>query len=86
VTRPFLAFDDFRAELAEVFGVPVDDLGADTDFLHDLAFDSLRMLQLGMVFERLGLEMPTELAWDIRTVGNAYEHYVQASEPDHGDG
>ncbi|MGI8450468.1 MAG: acyl carrier protein [Streptosporangiaceae bacterium] len=78
MTQP-LGFDDFRAELAEVFAVPVADLHADTDFFHDLAFDSLRMLQLGLLFERLGQEMPAELAWDIRTVGNAYEHYARAA-------
>jgi acyl carrier protein len=78
VTQPLFPFDDFRAALAEAFSVPVEQLTADTDFLHDLAFDSLRMLELGMLFERLGVAMPMELAWDIRTVGNAYDYYVRA--------
>jgi acyl carrier protein len=82
VSTHYLAFGDFRAELAEAFSVPEAELAAETDFLHDLAFDSLRMLQLGMLFERLGVDMPPELAFEIRTVGNAYDYYVQAC----GDG
>jgi len=88
VSNPCIAFDEFRAELAEAFSVPVAELTADTDFLHDLAFDSLRMLELGMLFERLGVDMPAELAWEIRTVGNAYDYYVTACAVgvDHVDG
>ena len=73
-----IGFDAFRAELAGAFNVPESDLSPSTDFLHDLAFDSLRMLELGMLFERLGVAMPPELAWDIRTVGGAYDYYVTA--------
>jgi acyl carrier protein len=76
--QPQLTFEEFRAELAGAFTVPAGQLGSDTDFLHDLAFDSLRMLELGMLFERLGVAMPTELAWEIRTVGNAYDYYIRA--------
>lgn len=86
MSRPCLAFDDFRAELAEAFSVPAGELAADTDFLHDLAFDSLRMLELGMLFERLGVDMPPELAWEIRTVGNAYDYYVAESAVAAGQG
>lgn len=77
MTEPILAYDDFRAEMAVAFTVPASRLTPETDFLHDLGFDSLRMLELGMFFERLGVEMPLELAWDIRTVGNAYDYYVR---------
>jgi len=77
VSEPILAFDDFRAEMAVAFTVPASRLTPETDFLHNLGFDSLRMLELGMFFERLGVDMPLELAWDIRTVGNAYDYYVR---------
>jgi acyl carrier protein len=77
MTQPILAFDDFRSELAVAFEMPADILAPDTDFLHNLGFDSLRMLELGMFFERFGVDMPLELAWDIRTVGNAYDYYVR---------
>jgi acyl carrier protein len=72
-------FDEFRGQLAEVFKVPVESLQWETKFLEDLSFDSLRMLQLGMVFEDLQLDMPPEMAWGIRTVGDAYSYYVAAA-------
>jgi acyl carrier protein len=72
------SFDEFRGQLAEVFTVPVESLQWETKFLEDLSFDSLRMLQLGMVFEDLHLDMPPEMAWGIRTVGDAYSYYVAA--------
>ena len=72
-------FDEFRGQLAKVFNVPVENLQWETKFLEDLSFDSLRMLQLGMVFEDLDLEMPPEMAWGIRTVGDAYSYYVAAA-------
>ncbi len=74
--RP-MTFDEFRDHLASILEVPREWLGEDVSFVEDLAFDSLRMLGLGMLFEDLGVEMPTELAWDIRTISEAYAYYVQ---------
>jgi acyl carrier protein len=73
-----LTFDEFREQLARMFETSPDALQWETNFLEDLAFDSLRMLQLGMVYEDLGLEMPAELAWGIPTVGDAYTYYAAA--------
>jgi hypothetical protein len=38
------------------------------------------MLQLGMVFEDLQVDMPAELAWGIQTVGDAYGYYAAAAQ------
>jgi acyl carrier protein len=80
MAKPALTFDEFRERLARMFETPLEALQWETNFLDDLAFDSLRMLQLGMVYEDLGLDMPAELAWGIRTVGDAYAYYVAALE------
>lgn len=80
MAKPALTFDEFRERLAQMFETPPEALQWETNFLEDLAFDSLRMLQLGMVYEDLGLDMPGELAWGIRTVGDAYAYYVAALE------
>ncbi len=77
-----LTFDEFREGLARTFQVPLESLRDDTNFLEDLAFDSLRMLQLGMVFEELDVEMPEEMAWGIQTVGEAYAYYTTAAQAD----
>lgn len=71
-----LTFDEFREQLARTFEIPVDSLHSDTHFLEDLALDSLRMLQLGMALEHLGVGMPDEMAWEIQTVGEAYAYYA----------
>jgi acyl carrier protein len=73
------SFEEFRGQLALVFKVPVESLQWETKFLEDLSFDSLRMLQLGMAFEDLQVDMPPEMAWGIRTVGDAYSYYVAAA-------
>jgi len=86
-----LDFAEFRTRLAQVFDVPEELLQAETNFLEDLAFDSLRMLQLGMIFEDLGVMMPDGMAWEIQTVGEAYAYYlaqasaVRVGEPDTSD-
>lgn len=72
-----MTFEEFRDHLAATLEVPREWLDGDVSFLEDLAFDSLRMLGLGMVFEDLGIEMPSELAWDIRTVREAYAYYAE---------
>jgi acyl carrier protein len=78
VTAQLSTFDEFRTRLAGIFEVPAELLNWETRFLEDLAFDSLRMLQLAMTFEDLDLEMPAEMAWEIQTVGDAYAYYVGA--------
>jgi acyl carrier protein len=74
-----LTFDEFRESLARAFDVPAASLQPETNFLEDLAFDSLRMLQLGVAFENLEVDMPEEMAWGIQTVGDAYAYYVSAA-------
>lgn len=82
MTQPILTFAEFQAKLAATLDVPVEQLGSDTDFLFDLAFDSLRMLELGLMFENLDVPMPAELAWEIQTVGAAYAYYTRTSSGD----
>ena len=77
MTQPVMTFDEFCDHLAAALEVPREWLDADTSFLESLAFDSLRMLSLGMLFEELGVDMPAELAWDIRTVRDAYAYYAE---------
>jgi acyl carrier protein len=81
-----LTFDEFRDVLAGVFDTPADSLRADTSFLDDLAFDSLRMVLLATVFEDLTGEMPTEMAWSIQTVGEAYAYYAEQARARLGEG
>lgn len=78
--RQPLTFDQFREKLASALEMPREAFRADTSFIEDLAFDSLRLLMLGALFEDLDVEMPVELAWDIRTVGDAYAYYSEHAQ------
>jgi acyl carrier protein len=79
LTDNALSFDEFRESLARAFDVDPESLQPETNFLEDLAFDSLRMLQLGVAFENLDVDMPDEMAWGIQTVGDAYAYYLSAA-------
>src|SRR6266568_98654 len=70
-----LTFDEFCERLSTELEVPREWLREDVSFMDELAFDSLRMLTLATLFEELDVEMPAELAWEIRTVGDAYSYY-----------
>jgi acyl carrier protein len=72
-----LTFDQFCERLAKALEIPREWLDREVSFLENLAFDSLRMLSLGVFFEDLDLEMPVELAWEIGTVGDAYDYYCR---------
>jgi acyl carrier protein len=75
-----LTFEQFRDRLAGALEIGSESLTADVSFIEDLAFDSLRMLTLATLFEELDVDMPAELAWDIRTLGDAYAYYVGQRE------
>ncbi len=72
-----LSFEAFQAMLAELLDVNVDQLLPGTYFVTDLGVDSMRMLQMLLLLEEMGLELPLDAAWQIQTVGDAYRHYQQ---------
>jgi len=77
-TNGDMTFDEFRAFLSETLGVAEAALTPDTHFLADLAVDSLKMVELMLQFElQLGTKVSSDAAWDILTVGDAYEFYQQ---------
>jgi acyl carrier protein len=80
MAEQLLTFEEFRERLARALDVPAESLRGETNFLEDLAFDSLRMLELGMVFEDLQVDMPAEMAWGIQTVGDAYGYYAATAQ------
>lgn len=72
-----MSFEDFRGFLSDTLGVAESALMPDTSFLMDLAVDSLKMTELILQIElQLGIRVPTDAAWDILTVGDAYKYYV----------
>lgn len=72
-----LSFEEFRAFLSDALGVAAVALHRDASFIGDLAVDSLKLVELMLQLElQLGIEVPVDAAWEIQTVGEAYDYYV----------
>ena len=77
-------FDEFRAEIANVTDVPVDDVRAESRVLEDLALDSLALAELGVVlvdrFDTYSLSRDLETRrWDNVTVRDLYDEYLSGT-------
>jgi acyl carrier protein len=67
----------FQAMLADLLKVDVAQVTPDAYFVTDLGVDSMRMLQVLLHLEEMGIELSLELAWRIQTVGDAYHYYQE---------
>ena len=72
-----LSFEDFRAMLADLLNVDLVQLTPEAYFITDLGVDSIRMVQMLLRLEEMGIELSFESAWQIQTVGDAYRYYQQ---------
>lgn len=74
--EPRLDFEDFQAVLAEELVLPKDKLLPEAELVQDLQVDSLALASMMLRLEELGVNIPMESAWEIRTVGDAYRAYL----------
>ena len=69
-----MEFEKIQNIIAEVLNVDKDEITMDTTFIDDLGADSLDVFQVIMgIEEEFDLEIPTEKAESIVTVGDAVE-------------
>ena len=69
-----MEFEKIQNTIAEVLNVDKDEITMDTTFIDDLGADSLDVFQIIMgIEEEFDLEIPTEKAESIVTVGDAVE-------------
>ena len=69
-----MEFEKIQNIIAEVLNVDKDEITMDTTFIDDLGADSLDVFQIIMgIEEEFDLEIPTEKAESIMTVGDAVE-------------
>ena len=67
-------FEILKRVIAEVLNVDKDEITKDTTFIDDLGADSLDVFQIIMgVEEKLNIEVDTEAAEKLSTVGDAVE-------------
>ena len=74
-----MEFEKIQNIIAEVLNVDKDEITMDTTFIDDLGADSLDVFQIIMgIEEEFDLEIPTEKAESIVTVGDAVEAILNA--------
>jgi len=70
-----LSFEAFQAMLAELLHLDAALFRPEAYFITDLGVESLRLAEILLYLEELGLEISPDLAWQIQTVADAYEYY-----------
>ena len=74
-----MEFEKLKNIIAEVLNVDADEITMDTTFVDDLGADSLDVFQIIMgIEEEFDIEIPSEEAEKIVTVGNAVEQIKNA--------
>ena len=74
-----MEFEKLQGIIAEVLNVEADDITAETTFVEDLGADSLDIFQFVMgIEEAFDIEIPTDAAEKIVTVGDAVEQIKNA--------
>lgn len=75
-----MEFEKLQQIIAEVLNVDAEEITAETSFVDDLGADSLDLFQIIMgIEEEFGIEIPTEEAEKIVTVGDAAEQIKKAT-------
>ncbi len=75
-SHPQLSFEQFRKFLAQELRVDEEKIIPQASFIEDLLVDSIRMVEMILRLEEEGLDIPLEAAWQIETVGDAYQYYA----------
>ena len=74
-----MEFEKLKEIIADVLGCNEDEITMDTTFVDDLGADSLDIFQIIMgIEEEFDIEIPTEAAEQIVTVGDAVEQIKNA--------
>ena len=74
-----MEFDKIKNIISEVLSIDADGITAETSFEDDLGADSLDIFQIIMAIEEeFEIEIPTEEAEKITTVGDAVEQIKKA--------
>ena len=72
-----LSFEDFQALVAEILQIEAGRVTPEAYFVTDLGVDSVRLVEIFVRLENLGLELSPDLAWRIQNVGDAYRCYQE---------
>ena len=70
-----ISFEALRDIVAEALHVERDSVVRQASFVNDLLADSIKLVEMMLVMEENGIEIPMESAWEVETVGDAYQLY-----------
>jgi acyl carrier protein len=73
-----IPFATFQKHLARITHLDPSQLAMETNLVVDLGLDSLKLLEVVLEFENLGVPVSLADAWGIQTVGDAYEYCQRA--------
>jgi|YelNatPaOPRAMG01_1025707.scaffolds.fasta_scaffold194972_2 acyl carrier protein len=79
-----ISFEEFRRLVAQELQVDEARVVPEASFIADLQADSIRLVELLLRLEEAGIHIPLEEAWDVETVGDAYELYLRQAQSGHG--
>ena len=77
---PRITFGEFRRIVAEELDVDESKVSPEASFVEDLMADSIQLVEMMLNLEERGILIPIEMAWQVRTVGDAYRLYAEALE------
>jgi acyl carrier protein len=72
-----LSFEEFQALVAQMLETTPEQITPQAYFVTDLGVDSVRLVELLLRMQDLGLELTPDLAWRIQTVQDAYQYYQE---------
>ena len=78
-TKEPISFDEFKHLLAEELQVEESKVIPEASFVTDLLVDSIKLVELMLFLEEMGITIPMEAAWDVQTVGDAYRIYKESA-------
>jgi acyl carrier protein len=70
-----LPFEEFSHIIAEELQVEKGKVVREASFVDDLLADSIQLVELMLRMEEMGISIPVEAAWEVETVGDAYQLY-----------
>jgi len=73
--KALVPFEEFTHLLAEELQIEESKLVPEASFVTDLQVDSIKLVDLMLSLEERGITIPMESAWDVQTVGDAYQVY-----------
>jgi acyl carrier protein len=76
-SRNPIPLEEFRRVIVQELQMEEGKIVREASLVNDLHADSIQLVDLMLRMEEMGIEIPIEAAWDIETVGDAYQVYRQ---------